>query len=146
MSENEAPQNHGAGDDIPASSAADVRVHRAALLTAELAQKCATDMFTLRANGPHATELPTLASRPTPEEITIAQAAVLAAIGETGSEKRTHANSLCADGLIDQEQGLGYVLCDRFGGEMPSPFDARRVGKNAALASKKASRATVRRR
>ena len=66
------------------------------------------------------------------EEIAIGQAAVLAALGEKGSEKRAHANSLCADGLIDLEQGLGYILCDRFGGKMPIPVEARAVGKRAA--------------
>ena len=94
MSENDAPQEHGAGDDFSASGSADVRVQRAALLTAELAEKCATEMFTLRAEGPHATEAPTVAGRPTPEEIVIAQAGVLAAIGEKGSEQRTHACSM----------------------------------------------------
>ena len=57
------------------------------------------------------------------EEITIGQAAVLAALGEKGSEKRAHTNSLCADGLIDLEQGLGYLLCNRFAGTMPTPLE-----------------------
>jgi len=41
-------------------------------------------------------------------------------------------DSLCADGLLDLEQGLGYLLCDRFAGTMPTPVEARRVGKRAA--------------
>ena len=55
MAENAAPDKHqGAGDEIGGSRTADVRVHRAALLTAELAENCATKMFTERADGPHA--------------------------------------------------------------------------------------------
>ena len=72
MAENHAPRENGAGDDHTASISSDVRVHRAALLTAELAEICAKNMFTVRAEGPHATEAPTLAGRPTPEEIIIA--------------------------------------------------------------------------
>ena len=66
MAENHAPRENGAGDDHTASISSDVRVHRAALLTAELAEICAKNMFTVRAEGPHATEAPTLAGRPTP--------------------------------------------------------------------------------
>ena len=99
MSENQAPRENGAGDDLSATSATNARGQREAVLTAELAEDCATKMFMLRADGPHATEVPTFAGRPTPEEVVIAQAAVLAAIGEKGSEKRAHANRLCADGL-----------------------------------------------
>ena len=91
MSENEAPQKHGAGDGSTASSSAYRRVQREALLTTELAEICATKMFMLRADGPHATEVPTFAGRPTPEEVVIAQAAVLAAIGEKGSVLYLHA-------------------------------------------------------
>ena len=47
MSENRAPRENGAGDDLSALSSADVRVQRAALLTAELAEICATNMFIL---------------------------------------------------------------------------------------------------
>ena len=85
MAENHAPRENGAGDDHTASISSDVRVHRAALLTAELAEICAKNMFTVRAEGPHATEAPTLVGRPTPEEIIIAWAGVLAAISEKGS-------------------------------------------------------------
>ena len=90
-------------------------------------------MFTQRADGPHPSEIPTIAGPPTIEEIIIGQAAVLEAIGEKNSEKRSHANSLCADGLIDQEQGLGYFLTDRFSGALPSVIESRQIGKNAAL-------------
>jgi hypothetical protein len=89
-------------------------------------------MFTERTDGPHALSIDPVAVCPTVEEIAIGQAAVLAAFGEKGSEKRSHVNSLCADGLIDLEQGLGYLLCDRFAGTMPTPLDARGVGKRAA--------------
>ena len=89
-------------------------------------------MFTDRADGPHPLNIDPVSIYPTVDEIAIGQAAVLAAIGEKGSEKRAHANSLCADGLIDLEQGLGYVLCDRFAGTMPTPLEARGVGKRAA--------------
>ena len=132
MAENAASAANGAGDAISSSSSADVRVQREALLTEDLAVECATKMFTQRAEGPHASDMPTVAARPTPEEIIIAQAAVLAAIGEKGSEKRARANSLCADGLLDLEQCLGYLLCDRFKSEMPSPIKAREIGKRAA--------------
>ena len=132
MSENAAPQNQGAGDESSAVIGADGPRRRVKLLTTELAQECATEMFTQLANGPHSTKAELIFAQPTIEEIGIAQAAVLVAIGEKGSEKRAHANSLCADGLIDLEQGLGYVLCDRFAGMMPSPIDARGVGKRAA--------------
>ena len=54
MAKNQAPRENGAGDDDTASSSSDVRVHQAALLTAELAENCATNMFTLHADGPHA--------------------------------------------------------------------------------------------
>lgn len=64
-------------------------------------------MFTQRSDGPHAVAFDLIAIRPTLQEITIGQAAVLAALGEKGSEKRALGNSLCADGLIDLEQGLG---------------------------------------
>ena len=85
MSKNQAPRENGAGDDLSASSASSVRVQREAVLTAEPVEECAKKMFTLCAEGPHATEAPTLAGRPTPEEIITAQAGVLAAIGEKGS-------------------------------------------------------------
>ena len=132
MSENAAPQHQGAGEHSPASICADGPRRRAKLLTTELAVECAYKMFTQLTGGPHATKADPLAVYPTIEEIIIAQAGVLDAIGEKGSEKRTHANSLCADGLIDLEQALGYVLCDRFAGTMPSPIEARSVGKRAA--------------
>ena len=132
MSENAAPQQLAAGDDEGGGNMADARVWRAALLTQQLAEECATKMFTERADGPHASKIDQVAVRPTVEEIAIGQAAVLAALGEKGSEKRAHANRLCADGLIDLEQGLGYVLCDRFAGMMPTPLEARGVGKRAA--------------
>ena len=111
---------------------ADAHVRRAVLLTRELAVDCAMTMFTQRADGPHALGVDPVAIRPTREEITICQAAAKAALGEKGSEQRAHANSLCADGLLDLEQGLGYLLCDRFAGTMPTPVEARRVGKRAA--------------
>ena len=132
MSENAAPQNQGAGDESSAVIGADGPRRRVKLLTTELAQECATEMFTQLANGPHSTKAELIFAQPTIEEIGILQAAVLVAIGEKGSEKRAHANSLCADGLIDLEQGLGYVLCDRFVGVMPSPIGARGIGKRAA--------------
>ena len=91
MSENQAPRENGAGDDLSATSATNARGQREAVLTAELAEDCATKMFMLRADGPHATEVPTFAGRPTPEEVVIAQAAVLAAIGEKGSVLYLHA-------------------------------------------------------
>jgi hypothetical protein len=90
------------------------------------------NMFTKLTNGPHATMTHVISARPTIEEIVIAQAAALAAIGTKGSDKRAHANSLCADGLIDLEQALGYILYDRFAGKMPTPLEARGVGKRAA--------------
>ena len=133
MSENAAPVNQGTGDENGEGVSADGRVRRAALLTRELAEDCAKKMFAERSDGPHALDIDLIAVRPTVEEIMIGQAGVLAALGEKGSDKRAHANRLCADGLIDQEQGLGYVLCDRFGGNMPSPLKARGVGKNAAI-------------
>mmetsp|Transcript_74358 Transcript_74358/g.147766 ORF Transcript_74358/g.147766 Transcript_74358/m.147766 type:complete len:112 (+) Transcript_74358:177-512(+) len=46
MSENAAPQQLAAGDDESGGSGADARVHRAALLTLELAEECSTKMFT----------------------------------------------------------------------------------------------------
>jgi pyruvate/2-oxoglutarate dehydrogenase complex dihydrolipoamide acyltransferase (E2) component len=138
MSENAAPENQGPGDGL-GGSIADGRVRRAALLTAALAEDCAIKMFTERADGPHPLNIDPVAAHPTPEEVEICQAAVLGAIGDKGSEKRARANRLCADGLIDLEQGLGYVLADRFGGWMPMPLEARGIGKRAAdrLADKK---------
>ena len=139
MSENAAPENEGPGDGL-GGSIADGRVRRAALLTAALAEDCAIKMFTERADGPHPLNIDPVAAHPTPEEVEICQAAVLGAIGgDKGSEKRARANRLCADGLIDLEQGLGYVLADRFGGWMPMPLEARGIGKRAAdrLADKK---------
>jgi hypothetical protein len=132
MSENEFLVNQEAGDESGGAAPADGRVYRAALLTDALAEDCTTKMFTLRANGPHALGIDPVAVHPTVEEIMIGQVATKAALGEKGSEKRTHANGLCADGLIDLEQGLGYFLCDRFAGNMPTPLEARRVGKQAA--------------
>ena len=45
--------------------------------------ECGTNMFTQRAEGPHASDMPTVAGRgPTIEEIGLAQAGVLEAIGE----------------------------------------------------------------
>ena len=132
MSENSAPQQLGAGDDEDGGTTADARVRRAALLTLELADECAKEMFTERAGGPHALDIDPVAVCPTVEEIVIGQAAVLAKLGKKDSEKRAHANRLCADGLIDLEQGLGYLLCDRFAGTAPSPSEARGVGKRAA--------------
>lgn len=132
MSENSATQDLGAGEALTAVISADgARRHRK-LLTTELAEECASKMFTESADGPHATTLDIIYDNPTIEEIMIAQAAILGAIGEKGSEKRARANSLCADGLIDLEQGLGYVLRDRFVGTMPSPLEARAIGKRAA--------------
>lgn len=132
MSENAAPQDLGAGDDLSVKCQPDVLPRRAKLLTTKLAEECVTKLFTERADGPHASNLDLISIRPTVEEIVIAQAAVLGAIGEKGSDKRARANSLCADRLIDLEQGLGYLLCDRFAGTMPTPMEARGVGKRAA--------------
>ena len=132
MSENAAPQQLGAGDDEGGGSTADARVRRATLLTLELAEDCATKMFTQRVNGPHALEIDPVAIHPTVNEIEIGQAAAKAAIGEKDSEKRAHANRLCAEGLIDLEQALGYILYDRFAGTMPTPLEARGLGKRAA--------------
>ena len=132
MSENAAPQQLGAGDDEGGGSTADAQVRRAALLTPQLAEICAIKMFRERTEGPHALIIDPVAVCPTVEEIVIGQAAVLAALGEKGSDKRSHANSLCTDGLVDLEQGLGYLLCDRYAGTMPTPLEARGVGKRAA--------------
>ena len=52
--------------------------------------------------------------------------------GFTRVQLQTLANALTKDGLIDQEQGLGYVLYDRFAGVLPEPLEARGVGKRAA--------------
>ena len=132
MSENAAPQQLAAGDDGQVDNTADARVRRAALLTLQLAEACATKMFTERADGPHSSAIDLVSVFPTIEEIGIGREAAKAALGEKGSEKRAHANRLCADGLIDLEQGLGYILCDRFSGSMPTPLEARKVGKRAA--------------
>ena len=86
MSENAAPQQLGAGDDEGGGSTADARVRRATLLTLELAEDCATKMFTQRVNGPHALEIDPVAIHPTVNEIEIGQAAAKAAIGEKDSE------------------------------------------------------------
>ena len=132
MSENSVPGNQPPGDESAGSISADLQRRRLKLLTTELAEECALKMFTERSDGPYLSGMDTISDQPTIEEIMLAQAAVLAAIGEKGSEKRAHANSLCADGLIDLEQGLGYVLCDRFAGVIPTPLDARGIGKRAA--------------
>ena len=95
MSENEFRVNQEAGDESGGAAPADGRVHRAALLTDALAEDCTTKMFTLRANGPHALGIDPVAVHPTVEEITIGQVATKAALGEKGSEKRTHANTTC---------------------------------------------------
>ena len=60
-------------------------MRRAALLAPELAEECATKMFTERADGPHAFISDLIAVRPTVEEIAIGQKAVAAALGEKGS-------------------------------------------------------------
>ena len=83
MSETAAPAELATGDDISPSSSADVQVQREALLTEEMVVECGTNMFTQRAEGPHASDMPTVAGRgPTIEEIGLAQAGVLEAIGE----------------------------------------------------------------
>ena len=132
MSENAAPQDPGAGELCRCENSADLPRRRAKLLTTELAEECATKMFTKRADGPHPSGLDTISDQPTIEEIVIAQAAALEAIGEKGSEKRAHANGLCARGMIDLEEALGYLLFDIFVGMIPSEKDARAVGKRAA--------------
>ena len=78
MSENAAPQKHGAGDDISSSSSADVRVQRDALLTEELAENCDMKMFMLHADGSHLSQVRSVAARPISEELFAAQAFVLA--------------------------------------------------------------------
>ena len=106
MSENRALQNLALGDERPVEKT-DARVRRTALLTPRLAEDCATKMFTERADGPHALVIHPVSIFPTIEEIGIGQEAAKAALGEKGSEKRKHANRLCADGMIDLEQALG---------------------------------------
>ena len=112
MSENSAPNNLGAGDELRGATA-DGRVRRAVLLTAELAEDCATKMFTEHAGGPHSLNIDPVAFHPTVQEIEIGQVAVKAALGEKGSEKRAHANCLCADGLIDLEARNGQCVPER---------------------------------
>ena len=64
-------------------------------------------MFTVQANGPQASVLDPFTNFPTREEIENAQKAVLASIGEKGSEKRAHANSLCAEPWLCRNHGSG---------------------------------------
>ena len=92
ISENAARVNQETGDESGGAAPADGRARRAALLTTELAEDCATKMFTERADGPHALNIDLVAICPTVEEIAIGQKAVAAALGEKGSEKRAHAN------------------------------------------------------
>ena len=86
-------------------------------------------MLMQRAGGPHPSGMPPIDGKPTVEEISTAKMVILNTIGEKKSEKRIKANQLCADGLIDKEQGLGYLLCDRFRAVPPSPEGARDIGK-----------------
>ena len=69
MSENSAPQQLGAGDDEDGGTTADARGRRAALLTLELAEECATKMFTERDEGPHTLNVYQIAVCPTVEEV-----------------------------------------------------------------------------
>ena len=82
MSETAAPAEHPPGDRPSSPSTADGRVQREARLTEEMAVDCATKLFTQYAKDPHTSKVPTVAGRPTIEEIGLARAGVLEAIGE----------------------------------------------------------------
>ena len=84
-----------------------------------------------RADGPHPSGPPPVANRPTLEEIIDLQSVIAAAIGVKGSDLRQKANKLAKLGMIALEEALGFALCDRFGGALPSSEDAIRFAKRA---------------
>ena len=85
----------------------------------------------LRTGGPHQSQVPLIANYPNFEEITTAKAAILIIIGEKGSDKRKQANELSKRGLLDQEEALGWYVCDRFNTIYPSDisWSAMRSGR-----------------
>ena len=107
MSENAAPQKHGAGDDISSSSSADVRVQRDALLTEELAENCDMKMFMLHADGSHLSQVRSVAARPISEELFAAQAFVLAM---DGIHARTCAVTACSFDFAISGQSFARCL------------------------------------
>ena len=107
MSDDAALAQHRAGDDKASAAGPSAGARREALLTSELALGCSLFMFTVQANGPQASVLDPFTNFPTREEIENAQKAVLASIGEKGSEKRAHANSLCAEPWLCRNHGCG---------------------------------------
>ena len=52
-------------------------------------------------------------------------------IGEKGSEERARASQLAALGTIAKEEALGFWLCDRFRGAVPSSQRAHAIAKVA---------------
>ena len=88
-------------------------------------------MFLRRAGGPHPSGSLPVADYPTIEEIAIGQAAVAVKIGEKGSEERARASQLAALGTIAKEEALGFWLCDRFRGAVPSSQRAHAIAKVA---------------
>ena len=120
------------GDVNSTPRASELQVRRCPQLQQEQANETAANLFMQRAEGPHSANVIGLTGRFTPRDIAIIQSALVEAIGEKDSEKRRSANILCADGLIDLEQGLGYFLFDGSNGKLPSPIEDRRVGKNTA--------------
>jgi hypothetical protein len=106
-------------------------VRRAALLARDAAEECAEAMFLRRAGGPHPSGSLPVADYPTIEEIAIGQAAVAVKIGEKGSEERARASQLAALGTIAKEEALGFWLCDRFRGAVPSSQRAHAIAKVA---------------
>ena len=125
-----------AGEDPPAQAmvvaCSDELICRARRLTLEAAEECTRLMFMLCAGGPHPSQLPPIANYPTFEEITTAKAAIIKVIGEKGSDKRKQANEISKRGLLDQEEALGWVVCDRFNAVYPSDEKAARdVAKRA---------------
>ena len=136
MSENEQRNANGAGDDestVVKVTGSEAGVERDVLVTKEAALECARSLFLAREGGPHRSGAPTVAELPTRDEVLIGQAALKEVLGDKGSEKRAAANALSARGLIDLEEGLGYLLADRFVGQLPADEErARGVGKRAA--------------
>ena len=122
---------HVAGDD-PLMEAMLVNlsvalVSRQLQLTPEAAEACSEMMFMRRTGGPHPSQTLPVANHPTFEEIVIVKAAILAIIGENHSEKRKQANKLSKRGLLDQEEALGWLLCDRFNRVFPASEKAARL-------------------
>ena len=117
------------GEKVTGSEAG---VERDVLVTKEAALECARSLFLAREGGPHRSGAPTVAELPTRDEVLIGQAALKEVLGDKGSEKRAAANALSARGLIDLEEGLGYLLANRFVGQLPADEErARGVGKRA---------------